>query len=83
VDADRLKTTHTEETVARVREIICAEQCLTIREVAEEVRIAFSTCQGILTEDLQMRRMTAKFVSYLLMAEQKDNHVPICTDLRK
>ena len=52
---DRPFTFHTEETVARVREIICADQRLTIREVAEEVRIAFSMCQKILTEDLQMR----------------------------
>ena len=54
---------------------------LTIREVAEEVRIAFGTCQKILTEDLRMRRMTAKFV-HLLRAEQKDDRVSICTDLR-
>jgi len=53
-----------------------------IREVAEEVRIAFSTCQKILTEDLRIRRVTAKFVPRLLMAEQKDDRVSICTDLR-
>ena len=48
----RPSTAHTEETVAHVREIFHADQCLTIREVAEEVRIAFGTCQKILTEDL-------------------------------
>ena len=57
----RPSTSHTEETVARVREIICADRRLTIREVAEELRIAFGTCQKSLTEDLQMRRVTAKF----------------------
>ena len=36
----RPSTSHTMETVARVREIIRADQRLTIREVAEEVRIA-------------------------------------------
>ena len=50
----RPSTSHT-ETVARVREIIRADRRLTIREVAEEVRIAFGTCQKILTEDLRMR----------------------------
>ena len=65
----RLSTSHTEETVARVLEIIRADRRLTIREVAEEVRIAFGTCQKILTEDLQMRRVTAKFVPCLLTAE--------------
>ena len=48
--------------MARVREIIRADRRLTIREVAEEVNIAFGTCQKILTEDMRMRRVTAKFV---------------------
>ena len=78
----RPSTPHTEETVARVREIISADRCLTIREVAEEVRIAFGMCQKILTEDLRMRRVTAKFVPCLLTAEQKDDRVSVCTDLR-
>ena len=77
----RPSTSHTEETVARVREIIRADRPLTIREVAEEVRITFGTCQKILTEDLRMRRVTAKFVPRLLTAEQKDDRVSICTDL--
>ena len=78
----RPSTSHTEETVARVREIIRADRRLTIREVAEEVRIAFGTCQKILTEDLRMRCVTAKFVPRLQTAEQKDDRVSICTDLR-
>ena len=65
-----------------MREIILADQRLTIREVAEKVRTAFSTCQKILTEDLRMRRMTAKFVPRLPTAEQKDDRVSVCTDLR-
>ena len=76
-------TSHTEETVAaHVREIIRADRRLTIRDVAEEVRIAFSMCQRILREDMRMRRVTTKFVPYLLTAEQKDNRVSICTDLQ-
>ena len=75
-------TSH-EETMAHVREIIRADRHLTIREVAEEVRIAFGTCQKILTEDLQMRRVTAKFLPRLLTAKQKDNRVLICTDLHE
>ena len=78
----RPSTSHTKETVARVREIIRADQRLTIREVAKEVRIAFGTCQKILTEDLRMRHVIAKFVPRLLTAEQKDNRVSICTGLR-
>jgi hypothetical protein len=75
-------TSHTKETAARVREIIRADRHLTIRVLAEVVRIASGTWQKILTEDLQMRCMTAKFVPRLLMAEQKDDQVSICTELR-
>jgi len=78
----RPSTSHTEETVACVREIFRADRHLTIREVAEEVRVAFGTCQKILTEDLQMRPVTAKFVPRLLTAEQKDDCMSVCTDLR-
>ena len=78
----RLSTSHTEETVARVPEIIRADGSLTIREVAEEVIIAFGTCQKILTEDLRMRRVTAKFVPRLPTAERKDDRVSVGTDLR-
>ena len=68
--------------MARVREIIRADRHLTVTEVAEEVRIAFGTCQKIVTEDLRMRRVTVKFVPHLLTAEQKDDRMSICTDLR-
>jgi len=77
----RPSTSHAEGTVACVREIIRADRRLTIREVAEKVRVAFGTCQKILTEDLQMSRVTAKFVPRLLTAEQKDDRVSVCTDL--
>ena len=61
--------------MACVREVIRADRRLTIREVAVEVRIAFGTCQKILTEDLRMRRVAAKFVPRLLTTEEKDDRV--------
>ena len=69
--------------MAHVRDIIRAYRHLTIREVAEDVRIAIGMCQKILTEDLQMRHVTMKFVPRLLTAEQKDYRVSICTDLHE
>jgi len=39
---------------------IRTDQRLTIRKFAEEVRVTFGTYQKILTEDLQMRRVTAE-----------------------
>jgi hypothetical protein len=51
----RPSTSHTEETMEHVREIIRADRRLTITEVAEDAEIAFGACQKIRTEDLQMR----------------------------
>ena len=69
--------------MARVREIILADRRLTMREVAEDAGIAFATCHKIVTEDLQMRSVSAKFVPRLLTAEQTDDRLSICTDLRE
>ena len=74
---------HTEETVACVREILRTDRRLPIREAAGEVTIAFGKCQKIITEVLQMIRVTMKFVPLLLRAEQKDNHASVFTDLRE
>jgi len=40
-------------------------------------------CQKILTEDLQMRCVSAKFTPRLLTAQQKDDRVSVCTDLHE
>ena len=54
---------------------------LTIREMAEELNISFGSCQQILTENLQMRRVAAKFVPRLLTEEQKQHRVQVCQEL--
>jgi hypothetical protein len=51
--------------------------------VAEDAGIAFGTCQKLVTEDFQIRCMSAKLVLHLLMEEQKDDRVSICTDLHE
>ena len=79
----RRSTSHTEEMVARARKITRADRRLTIREAAEDGGIEFGTCQKTLTEELQMRRVSAKFVPQLLTVEQKEDRVPVCTDLRE
>jgi hypothetical protein len=42
-------------------------------EVAEEVGISYGSCEAILTEDLRMSRVSAKFVPWLLTQEQEEN----------
>jgi len=57
--------------------VICFSYCLNIRELAEEVGISITTCHEILTENLGMPRIAAKFVLHLLIEDQKQNHVNV------
>ncbi|XP_008180994.1 daple-like protein [Acyrthosiphon pisum] len=77
----RPSTSKTNETVARVREIIRNNRRLTIREVAEDVEITYGLCQEILTNDLGMSRIAAKFVPLFLTDEQKQNQNTIAQEL--
>jgi hypothetical protein len=48
--------------LARVNSIIHRNRRLTVQEVAEEVEISIGLCHTILTEDLGMLWVSAKFV---------------------
>ena len=54
---------------------------LILREVADEVGISIGSCHQILTDKLQMRRVSAKFVPRLLADDQKENRVEISQEL--
>jgi hypothetical protein len=41
---------------------------LTIREIADELNLSFVTCQAILTQDLGMRRVSAKLVPHAALS---------------
>lgn len=77
----RPKTSKTEGNIEVVKEKILSDRRLTIREVADDTDLAFATVQSILTEDLGMRRVSAKFIPKLLTDEQKEARVQICADL--
>ena len=65
----------TPETVARIQELIRQDRRLTIRDIAEEVEVGYGTCQRVLTEELGMHRVAAKFVPRILTADQKQQRV--------
>jgi len=73
----------TPETVARIQELIRQDRCRTIRNIPEEVEVGYGTCQRILTEELGMHRVAAKFVPRILTADQKQQRVNVCTVLRQ
>lgn len=49
-------------------------------ELRNEFQISFGSVQTILTSDLDMRRVAAKFVPKPLSDEQKENRKQIATD---
>jgi hypothetical protein len=45
---------------------------LTVREIANDIGISYGSAHAILTDDLDMRRVAAKFVPKFLSCEQKE-----------
>ena len=43
--------------------------------------MSYGTCQAILTQDLNMRRVAAKFVPRILTAEQKEWRLSVATNM--
>ena len=54
---------------------------LTVRELAEECGISVGSCHHILTEELKMHRVAAKFVPRLMTSDQQAHGVQVCQDL--
>ncbi|KAL4113507.1 hypothetical protein QTP88_017119 [Uroleucon formosanum] len=77
----RPSTSRNEEMIQKIRTAIRGNRRLTIMELSNEFQISFRSVQTILTTDLDMRRVAAKFLPKLLSGEQKENRKQIATDL--
>ena len=60
--SDRPFTGRNEEVIEKVRQILMEDRRLTLREIVEELGISRGSIHSILTEDLCMRRVSAKFI---------------------
>lgn len=78
----RPATCVTPEMINAVKEIVCQNRCITIREIAAQAGIA-STRQvhDILTKHLEMRKLTARWVPRLLNDSHKQNRVAASREL--
>lgn len=79
----RPSTARTHENVEKIRAIINEDRRRTIDEIVELSGVSWSSLQRILTEDLGMKRVAAKFVPRLLTAEQKQGRVEACCALKE
>jgi hypothetical protein len=79
----RLSTSTTPENIAKVREAILADRRQTIHDVCEIVGLSYRTVQRILTDNLNMRHISARFVPRLLSDDQKALRVSVCRELKQ
>jgi len=61
--------------------MIRSNRRMTIKEISEDMNISYGSVQNILTTDLNMRRVSAKFVPCVLTVEQKQQHLSISLEL--
>jgi transposase len=77
----RPSTCRNDQVIAKVNAVVMRDRRLTIREIAEEVGVSTFSAHSIVTEDLAMKRVSAKFVPKLLTAEQKQLRVEVSQDM--
>jgi len=79
----RPSTATTPSKVEQVQAAVNQDRRRTIHDLCAEVGIGYGSCQRILTEQLNMHRIAAKFVSKVLTQDQKDTRVAICQELKE
>jgi histone-lysine N-methyltransferase SETMAR len=77
----RPKTHRTDENVEEVWKLVHSDRRLSVRMMAEELNLDRETVRKILTEDLGMRKVSAKTVPRILSNDQKQQRPDVCSDL--
>ena len=62
--------------------MIRSKRRLTIKEISDDLNVSYDSVQNILTTDLNMRRVSAKFAPCVLTVEQKQQCFSISLLLR-
>ncbi|XP_076066074.1 protein GVQW3-like [Oratosquilla oratoria] len=73
----RPSTCGNDQAIAKASAVVMQDRRVTIRGITEEVGIRTFLAHSIVTEDLAMKRVAAKFVPNLLTAEQKQLRVEV------
>lgn len=77
----RPSTSTSQEMVGEVERMVLNDRRTTINEISNQLEISFGSVQSILTTNLGMHRVAAKFVPRLLTADQKRFRVEVSQDL--
>ncbi|UYV63810.1 hypothetical protein LAZ67_2005734 [Cordylochernes scorpioides] len=68
----RPTTARTDENLDRVLEVLRTDRRLSIQQIADTLHMSTFVVHGIVTEDLQMRKVCAKLVPKVLTQDQKE-----------
>jgi hypothetical protein len=66
-----------------MRELILEDRRRTTDDLLDLSGVSFSSCQRILSQELQMKKVVAKFVPHVLTADQKQSQVDACRELKE
>jgi len=80
---DRSGRPSTATTPSKVEEVRAAVNQDCRRTIHDLCGIGYGSCQRILTEQLNMHPIAAKFVPRVLTQDQKDSRVAICQELKE
>ena len=78
----RPSTNRTDENIQKIRDAIMFDRRRTIDELEALTGVSWSSCQRILTKELHMKRVAAKFVPRLLSEDQKAIRLNVCPELK-
>ena len=78
----RPATSRSDENVDKINALIREDRRRTIDQLCEMSAISWSSIQRILSEDLHMGRVAAKFAPRLLTGEQRDRRLQACFELQ-
>lgn len=73
----RPSTSFTGDNVKKIEDIVMADRRVTIRHVAEMTGISYGSVQRILTNELHMKKVSARWVPRMLTDEQKEKRLCI------
>ena len=79
--SERPQTSKSDESVAKVRAAVYKNPRITLRKISEDFGFSLGSVHKILTKNLGRKRVSAKFVSKLMSASQKEARVSAANDL--
>ncbi|GBN33688.1 hypothetical protein AVEN_259780-2-1, partial [Araneus ventricosus] len=76
----RPPTSTTPDNIERVRRMLADDRRLSLRMIAEELKISLDSVSNIIHENLQKRKICARFVPHKLSDEQKQHRMETSGD---